>query len=127
MPLPIQAATTYPTVVGQTSTKTTTAGEATASASINACASSAVFISLLLPLGPLGKSGGKGRTKLSGAQSRPSRKARLKFSVARVDSTTPRSSREKDWMRWICCWEREVRRFRAREMGERRVKAVIAW
>lgn len=46
---------------------------------------------------------GRGRAKLRGEQRRPTRKARLKFSVARVESVAPRRRREKDCRVWSCC------------------------
>lgn len=48
---------------------------------------------------------GSGRTKLSGDARMPTTKARLKLSVASVDSIAPSNRREKDCMSWNCCEE----------------------
>lgn len=41
--------------------------------------------------------------KFRGAQRMPITRARLKLSVARVDSVAPRRSKEKEWRR-LSCW-----------------------
>ena len=48
-----------------------------------------------------GAIGGNGRMKLNGAQTRPSKSARLKFSVASMEIAALRSSSENDCRIWI--------------------------
>ena len=50
------------------------------------------------------KRSGKGRMKASGAQSRPTMKARLKLIVASMLRTAPSRRREKDCRIWSCWW-----------------------
>jgi hypothetical protein len=73
----------------------------------------------------------RGWTKLSGLARRPTRKAREKLRVARVERHMPRTSREKDLVIWKCCWvglekierRREMTKGRTAETTEKMAKA----